>query len=156
MPRRGKIVKRQPKPDPVFGDVVVAKFINNMMTRGKKSTAEKIFYGALETASEKLKKTQLEIFQQALKNVTPLLEVKARRVGGSTYQVPSEVRPERGTALGMRWLIMYARKRNGKSMIEKLSAELVDATNNVGSSVKKKEDTHKMAEANRAFAHYSY
>ena len=156
MPRRGKIVKRQPKPDPVFGDVVVAKFINNMMTRGKKSTAEKIFYGALETASEKLKKTQLEIFQQALKNVTPLIEVKARRVGGSTYQVPSEVRPERGTALGMRWLIMYARKRNGKSMIEKLSAELVDATNNVGSSVKKKEDTHKMAEANRAFAHYSY
>ena len=118
MPRRGKIVKRQPKPDPVFGDVVVAKFINNMMTRGKKSTAEKIFYGALETASEKLKKTQLEIFQQALKNVTPLLEVKARRVGGSTYQVPSEVRPERGTALGMRWLIMYARKRTGKSMIE--------------------------------------
>lgn len=156
MPRRGKIVKRQPKPDPVFGDVVVAKFINNMMTRGKKSTAEKIFYGALETASEKLKKTQLEIFQQALKNVTPLLEVKARRVGGSTYQVPSEVRPERGTALGMRWLIMYARKRNGKSMIEKLSAELVDATNNVGSSVKKKEDTHKMAEANKAFAHYRW
>lgn len=156
MPRRGKIVRRQPKPDAVFNSVVVAKFINNLMTRGKKSTAERIFYGAVELASEKLKKDPLETFTSALKNATPLLEVKARRVGGATYQVPSEVKPERGAALAMRWLIAHSRKRNGKSMVEKLSAEFVDASNGVGSSVKKKEDTHKMAEANRAFAHYGY
>ncbi|MFN8670660.1 MAG: 30S ribosomal protein S7 [Candidatus Sericytochromatia bacterium] len=156
MPRRGKVVKRQAKPDPVYDSVVMGKFINNLMYKGKKTISETIFYGALDAASEKLKKTQVEVFDTALKNVTPLLEVKARRVGGATYQVPTEVKAERGVALGMRWLIEYSRKRNGKSMIDKLSAEFVDANNGVGSSVKKKEDTHKMAEANRAFAHYSY
>ena len=156
MPRRGKVIRRQPKPDVVYDSVVMSKFINNLMTRGKKTVAETIFYNALDVASEKLKKDQTDVFETALKNVTPLLEVKARRVGGATYQVPTEVKPERGVALGMRWLIEYARKRNGKSMVEKLSAEFVDANNSVGSSVKKREDTHKMAEANRAFAHYSY
>ena len=156
MPRRGKIVKHEPKPDPVYNSVVVSKFINNLMTKGKKSTAESIFYDAVDIATDKLKKESGEVFQIALKNVTPLVEVKARRVGGATYQVPNEVKVERGIALAMRWLIANARKRNGRSMVEKLSAEFVDAANGVGASVKKKEDTHKMAEANRAFAHYSY
>ncbi|GIW21941.1 MAG: 30S ribosomal protein S7 [Candidatus Sericytochromatia bacterium] len=156
MPRRAKVLKRIPKPDPIYKDVTLAKFINNVMTRGKKSLAESIVYKALDVASEKLKKNQLDIFNTALKNATPLVEVKARRVGGATYQVPSEVKPERGVSLAMRWIISNARKRNGKSMIEKLSAEFVDAFNGVGASVKKKEDTHKMAEANRAFSHYSY
>lgn len=156
MPRRGKVFKRVPKPDALYSNVIVSKFINNLMTRGKKTTAESIFYGAVDVASAKLKKEPMEVFEAALKNVTPLLEVKARRVGGATYQVPTEVRGDRGAALAMRWLISNARKRNGKSMIEKLSAEFVDASNGVGPSVKKKEDTHKMAEANRAFAHYSY
>lgn len=156
MPRRGRVFRRIPKPDPVFGNITVSKFINNLMTRGKKTTAEDIVYGAIQTAAEKVKKEPLELFMLALKNVTPLLEVKARRVGGATYQVPTEVKGERGTALAMRWLISNSRKRNGKSMAEKLSAEFVDAANGVGPSVKKKEDTHKMAEANRAFAHYSY
>jgi len=156
MPRRGKIVRRQPKPDPVYGNTVVSKFINNLMKMGKKTVAENILYDAMEIAKDKLKKEPLEVFQQALKNVTPLIEVKARRVGGATYQVPSEIKGDRGVALGMRWLIANARKRSGRSMIEKLSAEFVDAANGVGASVKKKEDTHKMAEANRAFAHYNY
>ena len=156
MPRRGKVVRHQPKPDPVFDNVVVSKFINNLMLKGKKTVAENIFYTAVDQAKDKVKKEPLDVFLTALKNVTPLIEVKARRVGGATYQVPSEVKPERGTALAMRWLISNARKRNGRSMIEKLSAEFVDAVNGVGSSVKKKEDTHKMAEANRAFAHYNY
>jgi small subunit ribosomal protein S7 len=156
MPRRGKIVKRQPKPDPVYGNVTVSKFINNIMKKGKKTVAENILYEAMDVAKDKIKKEPLEVFQQALKNVTPLIEVKARRVGGATYQVPSEVKGERGTALAMRWLLTNARKRSGRSMVEKLSAEFVDAANGVGASVKKKEDTHKMAEANRAFAHYNY
>ncbi len=156
MPRRGKVFRRSPKPDPIYNNVIVAKFINNLMTRGKKTVAEAIFYNGLEAAAEKLKKEPIETFQQALKNVTPLIEVKPRRVGGATYQVPSEVKGERGVALAMRWLIANARKRSGKSMIDKLATELVDAANGVGASVKKKEDTHKMAEANRAFAHYSY
>lgn len=156
MPRRGKIVRRQPKPDPVYGNVVVSKFINNLMKKGKKTVAENILYDAIDIAKDKLKKEPLEVFQQALKNVTPLIEVKARRVGGATYQVPSEVKGDRGTALAMRWLLTNARKRSGRSMVEKLAAEFVDATNGVGASVKKKEDTHKMAEANRAFAHYNY
>ncbi|MBC7473341.1 MAG: 30S ribosomal protein S7 [Candidatus Sericytochromatia bacterium] len=156
MPRRGKIVKHLPKPDPMFDNVVVSKFINNLMLKGKKTLAENIFYNAVDSAKDKVKKEPLEVFQTALKNVTPLIEVKARRVGGATYQVPSEIKGDRGTALAMRWLIANARKRNGRSMIEKLSAEFVDAVNGVGASVKKKEDTHKMAEANRAFAHYNY
>ena len=156
MPRRGKIVRHEAKPDPVYNSVVVSKFINNLMKKGKKTVAESIFYNAVDLANEKVKKEPGELFQVALKNVTPLIEVKAKRVGGATYQVPSEIKGERGTALAMRWLISNARKRNGRSMIEKLSAEFVDAVNGVGASVKKKEDTHKMAEANRAFAHYSY
>ena len=156
MPRRGKIVKRQAKPDAIYDSVVMGKFINTIMKKGKKTIAETIFYKSLDVAAEKLKKGQAEVFETALKNVTPLLEVKARRVGGATYQVPTEVKTDRGLALAMRWLIEYARKRNGKSMIEKLSSEFVDANNSVGSSVKKKEDTHKMADANRAFAHYSF
>jgi len=156
MPRRAKVLKRIPKPDPIYKDLTVAKFINNILRKGKKSLAESIFYNSLDNAAVKLKKEPLEVFHTALKNVTPLLEVKPRRVGGATYQVPSEVKPERGISLAMRWIITNARKRNGKSMIEKLSAEFVDAFNGVGASVKKKEDTHKMAEANRAFSHYSY
>jgi small subunit ribosomal protein S7 len=156
MPRRAKVLKRIPKPDPIYKDLTVAKFINNILRKGKKSLAESIFYNSLDNAAVKLKKEPLEVFHTALKNVTPLLEVKPRRVGGATYQVPSEVKPERGISLAMRWIITNAKKRNGKSMIEKLSAEFVDAFNGVGASVKKKEDTHKMAEANRAFSHYSY
>lgn len=156
MPRRAKVLKRIPKADPIYKDLIIAKFINTIMIDGKKSLAESIFYKALDTAAEKLKKESLDVFNIALKNSTPLVEVKARRVGGATYQVPSEVKPERGVSLAMRWIIANARKRNGKSMIEKLSAEFLDSFNGVGASVKKKEDTHRMAEANRAFSHYSY
>jgi small subunit ribosomal protein S7 len=156
MPRRAKVLKRTRKPDPIYKDLIVAKFINSIMMNGKKSLAESIFYNALDNAAAKLKKESLEVFNTALKNVTPLIEVKARRVGGATYQVPSEVKPERGISLAIRWIITNARKRNGKSMIEKLSSEFLDSFNGVGASVKKKEDTHKMAEANRAFSHYSY
>lgn len=156
MPRRGKIVKRTAKPDPVYNDITVSRFINSIMYSGKKSVAESIFYRSLEISSQKLKKEPMEVFNGAIKNVAPLLEVKARRVGGATYQVPIEVKGERGFALAMRWIIANSRKRNGRSMAEKLAAEFVDAVNGVGASVKKREDTHKMAEANRAFAHYSY
>lgn len=156
MPRRAKIRKRIPAPDPVYQDVDVAKFINCLMTRGKKTVAEGIFYGALNKAEAKLSKPGLEVFQKAMENITPMIEVKPRRVGGATYQVPVEVSRERGKALALRWVIKYARSRNGKSMIDQLSAELMDAYNNTGSSVKKREDTHKMADANRAFAHYRY
>lgn len=156
MPRRATIKKRIPRPDPIYGSVIISKFINNLMLKGKKTLAERIFYNSIDRAGEKLGKPGNEVFDQALKNVTPLIEVKPRRVGGATYQVPVEVSVERGTALAMRWLITFARKRPGKSMIDQLSAELLDAYNNTGASVKKKEDTHKMAEANRAFAHYRY
>jgi small subunit ribosomal protein S7 len=156
MSRRNKPPKRMPPPDPIYRDQVVAKFINRLMTRGKRSIAEKIFYSAMETVKEKTKKEPLEIFRKALQNVTPLVEVKARRIGGSTYQVPMEVRPDRGEALASVWLIKHARARGGKSMTEKLTNEILDAYNNVGASIKKKEDTHKMAEANKAFAHYRY
>lgn len=156
MPRRAKIRKRIPAPDPVFGSVDAAKFINCLMTRGKKTVAEGIFYGALEKAEAKLSKPGIEIFQKAMENVTPAIEVKPRRVGGATYQVPVEVTAERGQALALRWVIKFARARNGKSMADQLAAELMDAYNSTGSSVKKKEDTHKMADANRAFAHYRY
>ena len=134
----------------------MGKFINTMMHRGKRSTAERIFYGALESVKARTNKEPQDMFAQALRNVTPLIEVKPRRVGGATYQVPVEVKGDRGQALAIRWLISNARKRPGKSMIDRLSAELLDAANNTGPSVKKREDTHKMAEANRAFAHYRY
>ena len=156
MPRRAKIKKRIPTADPVYNSVEIAKFINCLMTRGKKTTAERVFYGALKKAEAKLDKSGLEIFQKAMENVTPMIEVKPRRVGGATYQVPVEVTKERGNALALRWLIRFARARNGKSMIDQLSSEILDAYNNTGSSVKKREDTHKMADANRAFAHYRY
>lgn len=156
MPRRYKPAKRIPPPDPVYNDVTVAKFVNRLMTRGKRSVAERVFYKSMDLVAEKAKKDAMEIFEKALQNVTPLVEVKARRIGGSTYQVPLEVRPDRGLALASVWLIKNARNRGGKSMIDRLSAELLDAYNGVGASVKKKEDTHKMAEANKAFAHYRY
>lgn len=156
MPRRTKAVKRPTEADPVLNSIVATRFIHCMMMRGKKSLAQRLFYGALDTLAEKHGKTPAEIFQRALKNVMPLIEVKPRRVGGATYQVPVEVKPERGQALAFRWLIANARKRQGKSMLYKLADEFNDAFNNSGPSVKKKEDTHKMAEANKAFAHYRW
>ena len=156
MPRRAKIKKRMPGPDAVHRSEILAKFINCMMTRGKKTVAENIVYKALSRAEEKLKKPGIEVFEQAMGNIRPIIEVKPRRVGGATYQVPVEVSMERGTALAIRWLIKHARARNGKSMIEQLSAEIMDAHNNTGASVKKREDTHKMADANKAFSHYRW
>lgn len=156
MSRRSKPEKRIPAPDPVYNNVDISRFINRLMRRGKKSIAEKIFYSTLEKIKEKTKSDALEVFQKALTNTTPLLEVKARRIGGSTYQVPLEVNPERGMALGSTWIIESAKKRNGKSMVEKLTAELTDAANGQGAACKKREDTHKMAEANKAFSHYRY
>ena len=156
MSRRSKPAKRIPAPDPMYNSVDIAKFINRLMKRGKKSIAQKIFYNTKEKIQEKTKEEPTEVFKKALTNVTPLIEVKARRIGGSTYQVPVEVKPERGQALGSCWLIESARKRSGKSMVEKLTSEILDASNGSGASVKKREDTHKMAEANKAFAHYRY
>lgn len=155
MARRHRAQKRQVLPDPVFKDEVVTRFVNCMMKHGKKSAAEKIFYGAMGII-EKQGSDPLETFKNALENSRPLLEVKSRRVGGSNYQVPVEVRPERRQALAIRWLIEYARQRNGKSMGEKLAAELIDAANKRGSTIKKREDVHKMADANKAFAHYRW
>jgi small subunit ribosomal protein S7 len=140
----------------VYNDVLVQRFINRLMVCGKKSVAEKIFYRAMEIVSERTKRNPLEVFHQALKNVMPVLEVRPRRVGGATYQVPMEVRPERRISLGIRWLVTSARKRGGRTMIEKLAAEIMDAANNQGAAVKKREDTHRMAEANKAFAHYRW
>ena len=154
--RRNKPEKRIPAPDAVYNSVDIAKFINRLMRRGKKSVAEKIFYSTMETIKEKTKEEPIEVFKKALTNVTPLLEVKARRIGGSTYQVPLEVKPDRGMALGSTWIIESAKKRGGKSMIEKLTSEILDASNGNGAACKKREDTHKMAEANKAFAHYRY
>ena len=156
MSRRSKPAKRIPAPDPIYNSVDIAKFINRLMTRGKKSIAQKIFYSSMDKIQEKTKENPIEVFQKALTNVTPLIEVKARRIGGSTYQVPVEVKADRGQALGSCWIIESARKRSGKSMIEKLTAEILDASNGQGASCKKREDTHKMAEANKAFAHYRY
>jgi len=154
MSRRTKPAKRIPAPDPVFNNVDISRFINRLMRRGKKSLAERIFYSTLENIKTKTKDEPLEVFQKALTNVTPLLEVKARRIGGSTYQVPLDVKADRGMALGSSWLIEAAKKRSGKSMVEKLTAEIMDASNGNGAACKKREDTHKMAEANKAFAHY--
>lgn len=156
MPRRGNRARREVQPDPVYNNKVVTKLINQVMLDGKKGTAEKICYGAFDIIKEKTGKSPVEVFEQAMKNVMPVLEVKARRVGGANYQVPVEVRHERRQTLGIRWLTNYARARSGKSMREKLAAELMDAANNTGATVKKKEDTHKMAEANKAFAHYRW
>jgi small subunit ribosomal protein S7 len=162
MPRKGEVPKRDSLPDPKYTDAPldvrkrVTKFMNTVMTRGKKSTAEGIVYGAFDLIEERAKQEPLKVFDTALNNVKPKLEVKSRRVGGSTYQVPVDVRPERSQALGMRWLVIYSRERGEKTMVEKLAAEILDASNNRGNAVKKKEDTHKMAEANKAFAHYRW
>ena len=156
MPRRGQILKRKVLPDPKYHDRMVMKFVNNLMHRGKKSLAERIFYGAMDVIEQRTREDPLKLFKRAMDNVKPVIEVKARRVGGATYQVPVEIRPQRRTALAMRWLISYARARGEKTMMERLAAELIDAANNRGSSIKKREDTHKMAEANKAFAHYRW
>ncbi len=156
MPRKGSVPKRDVLPDPVYHDKTVTKFINKVMLSGKKGVAERVVYDAFETIRSKTGKDPLEVFQTALKNVMPVLEVRARRVGGANYQVPVEVRPDRRMTLGIRWLVNYARLRGEKTMDARLSAELMDAANNTGAAVKKKEDTHKMAEANKAFAHYRW
>ncbi len=156
MPRKGYIAKREVLPDPMYNDRIVTKLINNIMLDGKKGTAQKICYDAFDIVKEKTGREPLDVFMEALNNVMPQLEVKARRVGGSTYQVPMEVRPERRLALGLRWLVTFSRKRNEKTMAERLAAEIIDATNNTGASFRRKEDMHKMAEANRAFAHYRW
>jgi small subunit ribosomal protein S7 len=156
MPRKGEVKKREVLPDPKYGDKTVTKFVNSIMNRGKKSTAEAILYGSLDLVTAKTKEDSLGIFKRALENTRPTVEVRSRRVGGATYQVPVEVRPQRRLSLSMRWLIEAARSRSEKSMEEKLAAELIDAANNRGTAIKKKEDTHRMAEANRAFAHYRW
>jgi small subunit ribosomal protein S7 len=156
MSRRHRAEKREILPDPKFGNVVVTKFMNSVMYQGKKSAAEKIVYDALDIIEGKTKQNPVGVFQQALDNVMPAIEVRSRRVGGATYQVPVEVRTDRRQALGIRWLIAAARERNEKTMTERLSAELLDASNNRGNAVKKREDTHRMAEANRAFSHYRW
>ncbi|MBV9646577.1 MAG: 30S ribosomal protein S7 [Candidatus Eremiobacteraeota bacterium] len=156
MPRKGAVPKRQILPDPRFNSKVLARFINKIMLVGKKSVAERITYDALTMVQEKMGRDPMDVFSQALGNAMPLVEVRPRRVGGATYQVPMEVRPDRRQAMAMRWLIQFARKRPGHSMEEKLANELMDAANNVGATIKKREDTHKMAEANKAFAHYRW
>jgi small subunit ribosomal protein S7 len=156
MSRRHRAEKREIIPDAKFGDVVIAKFMNTLMYEGKKSVAETIVYGALDGVEKKAKADPIGLFRQALENVAPSVEVRSRRVGGATYQVPVEVRPERRQALAIRWIISAARDRNDKTMVDRLSSELLDAANNRGAAVKKREDTHRMAEANRAFAHYRW
>ena len=156
MPRKGEVRRREVLPDPKFHDRLVTKFVNTMMIGGKKSTAEGIFYRALDVVASRTKEDALLIFRRALDNVKPSVEVRSRRVGGATYQVPVEVRPVRRMSLGMRWLVTYARARAEKSMAERLAGEIVDAANNRGAAMKKKDDTHRMAEANKAFAHYRW
>ena len=156
MPRRRVAAKREILPDPKFGNVTLAKFMNHVMVSGKKSVAERIVYGALDIVEERLKKSPVEVFEEALDNVAPLVEVKSRRVGGATYQVPVEVRPSRRTALAMRWLVDYARARGEKSMAQRLAGELIDAVQSKGGAVKKREDVHRMAEANKAFSHFRF
>ncbi|WP_058485969.1 30S ribosomal protein S7 [Defluviitalea phaphyphila] len=156
MPRKGHISKREVLPDPMYNSKVVTKLINNVMLDGKKGIAQKIVYNAFQIVAEKSGKDPLEAFEEALNNIMPVLEVKARRVGGATYQVPVEVRPDRRQTLGLRWLVNYARQRGERTMMERLAGEILDAMNNTGGAVKKKEDTHKMAEANKAFAHYRW
>ena len=156
MPRKGHIAKRDVLADPLYDNVVVTKLINGVMLDGKKGVAQKIVYGAFAKAEEKIGKPALEIFEGAMNNIMPALEVKARRIGGATYQVPIEVRPDRRQALALRWMVTFARKRGEKTMTDKLAGEIMDAYNNTGSSVKRKEDMHKMAEANKAFSHYRF
>jgi small subunit ribosomal protein S7 len=156
MPRRREVEKRKILPDPKFQDRLVAKFVNNLMRKGNKSVGERIIYGAFDQVEQKLKDDPLKIFKKALDNVKPMVEVKSRRVGGATYQVPVEVRQDRRTALAMRWLIDYSKGRGEKTMVDKLAGEIMDAASNRGNAVKKREDTHKMAEANKAFAHYRW
>jgi small subunit ribosomal protein S7 len=156
VPRKGYIAKRDVLPDPIYNDKIVTKLVNNIMEDGKKGVAQKICYEAFDIIKEKTGKDPLEVFEQALNNIMPVLEVKARRVGGATYQVPMEVRPERRQALGLRWLVNYSKKRGERTMRERLAGEILDATNNLGGAFKKKDDTHKMAEANKAFAHYRW
>ena len=156
MPRKGYIAKREVLADPIYESVIVTKLINNIMLDGKKGVAQKIVYDAFEIIKEKTGKDPVEVFTEAMDNIMPVLEVKARRVGGATYQVPLEIRPERRQTLGLRWLVTYARKRHEKTMAEKLAGEIIDAINGNGGAFKKKEDTHRMAEANKAFAHYKF
>ncbi len=156
MPRRGSVSMRDVLPDPLYNSKLVTRLINNIMVDGKKGVAQKIVYSAFDIIKEKTGKEPLEVFEQCMENIMPVFEVKARRVGGATYQVPIEVRPERRQTLGLRWLTTYSRARNEKTMRERLSGEILDAVNGVGGSVKKREDTHKMAEANKAFAHYRW
>ena len=156
MSRRHRAEKREIIPDPKFGDIIVTKFMNSIMYAGKKSVAESIVYGAFDSIEGKVKSDPLAVFKQALENVAPAIEVRSRRVGGATYRVPVEVRPERRQALAIRWIIQAARARNDKTMVDRLSSELIDASNSRGNAVKKREDTHRMAEANRAFAHYRW
>ena len=156
MPRKGHIAKRDVLPDPVYNSKVVTKLINNVMEDGKKGVAQKICYDAFQIINEKTGRDAMEVFEEAMNNIMPLLEVKARRIGGANYQVPIEVRPERRQTLGLRWLLAASRKRGEKYMRERLAGELMDAANNTGAAVKKREDTHKMSEANKAFAHYRY
>ena len=156
MPRRREIIRREIAPDPKFGDRQVAKFMNVLMQRGKKSVAERVLYGAFDIVEERLNEESLKVFKRALDNVRPRVEVKSRRVGGATYQVPIEVRPDRGTALAMRWIIQYARARAGRSMREKLANEFIEAATERGESVRKREEVHRMADANKAYAHYRW
>ena len=156
MPRRGNVPKREILPDPMYGSVLVTKLVNSIMLDGKKGVAQKVVYGAFDIIKEKTEKERLEVFTQAMENIMPSLEVKARRVGGATYQVPMEVRPARRQTLGLRWLTNYSRARSERTMAERLAGEIMDAANNTGSAVKKREDTHKMAESNKAFAHFRW
>ena len=156
MPRRGNVPKREILPDPMYNSVLVTKLVNSIMLDGKKGVAQKVVYGAFDIIKEKTEKVPLEVFTQAMENIMPSLEVKARRVGGATYQVPMEVRPARRQTLGLRWLTNYSRARSERTMAERLAGEIMDAANNTGSAVKKREDTHKMAESNKAFAHFRW
>ena len=156
MPRRGNVPKREILPDPMYNSVLVTKLVNSIMLDGKKGVAQKVVYGAFDQIKEKTEKDPIEVFNQAMENIMPSLEVKARRVGGATYQVPIEVRPERRQTLGLRWLTNYSRARSERTMAERLAGEIMDAANNTGSAVKKREDTHKMAESNKAFAHFRW
>jgi len=156
MPRKGPVPKRDVLPDPIYNSKIFTKLVNQVMWDGKKSTAEKICYGAFDIVEQKMGKDALEVFEEAMKNITPIVEVRARRVGGANYQVPVEVRADRRQTLAIRWLVSYARKRSEKTMAQRLAGEIMDGANHTGGSVKKREDTHKMAEANKAFAHYRW
>lgn len=156
MPRKGHVAKRDVLPDPIYNSKLVSRLINNIMQDGKKGTAQTILYSAFDLIAEKTGREPMEVFEEAIENIMPVLEVKARRIGGANYQVPVEVRPERRITLGLRWLVQYSRSRGEKTMEQRLANEIIDAANNSGASVKKREDTHKMAEANKAFAHYRW